>query len=102
RMFKLIISPEFGERVDLRRLTQQLVSKMEEDLATPLEWIATIHSNTEHQHVHVAIRGVAGGGKPLFLPRAYVQHGIRQEAEELVTAKMGRRSTADIQESHRR
>jgi type IV secretory pathway VirD2 relaxase len=102
RMFKLIISPEFGERVDLKRLTQQLVSKMEEDLAMRLEWVATIHSNTEHPHVHVAIRGVARGGKPLFLPRGYVQHGIRQEAEELVTAQLGRRSTADIQESHRR
>jgi type IV secretory pathway VirD2 relaxase len=101
-MFKLIISPEFGERVDLKRLTQQLVSKMEEDLDMSLEWLATIHSNTEHPHVHVAMRGVASGGKPLFLPRRYVQHGIRQQAEDLVTAQLGRRSNADIQESHRR
>src|SRR5438128_731526 len=43
RMFKLIISPEFGERVDLERLTRQLVAKMEEDLGTRLEWVATVH-----------------------------------------------------------
>ena len=56
RLFKLIISPEFGERVDLERLTWQLLKSMEKDFGCRFEWIATIHNNTEHRHVHVALR----------------------------------------------
>src|SRR5580698_1035000 len=40
RMWKLILSPEFGDRVDLKRLTRDLMSEMETDLGTSLEWIA--------------------------------------------------------------
>jgi hypothetical protein len=37
RLWKMIISPEFGERIDLNRLTRDLMSKMEKDLDTRLE-----------------------------------------------------------------
>ena len=40
RMWKLIVSPEFGDRVDLKRLTRYLMSEMQRDLGTPLEWMA--------------------------------------------------------------
>src|SRR5436853_4299417 len=66
RLFKMIISPEFGERVDLEQLTRRLIAHIEQDLGTGLEWAATVHSNTEHPHVHVAMRGVATHKKPLF------------------------------------
>ena len=58
RMFKLIVSPEFGDRVDLPRLTRGLIERMEEDLGTDLEWVAVEHHNTEHPHVHIVVRGV--------------------------------------------
>jgi len=32
RLWKLIVSPEFGDRTDLKRLTRDLVSRMESDL----------------------------------------------------------------------
>ena len=57
RFWKLIISPEFGDRADLKRLTRDLVSRMEKDLGMPLEWVAAAHYNTEHPHVHMALRG---------------------------------------------
>ena len=38
RFWKLIVSPEFGDRVDLSRLTRGLIERMEDDLGTPLEW----------------------------------------------------------------
>ena len=47
RLWRLIVSPEFGDRADLRRLTRELVSRMERDLGTPLEWVAVAHHNTE-------------------------------------------------------
>src|SRR6185437_7481905 len=48
RLWKIIISPEFGERVDLMRLTRDLMSRVESDLGIPLEWVAVAHFNTEH------------------------------------------------------
>ncbi len=76
RVFKLILSPEFGERMNLERLTRDVMAGMESDLGTELEWAAVIHRNTDHPHVHVVLRSVAAGG-PFRLPREYVQRGIR-------------------------
>jgi type IV secretory pathway VirD2 relaxase len=56
RLWKLIISPEFGERLDLHRLTRDVMSRLESDLHTSLDWVAVLHFNTEHPHVHVALR----------------------------------------------
>jgi len=63
RLWKLIISPKFGERLDLRRLTRDVMSRMGADLHTSLEWVAVSHFNTEHPHVHVALRGVDASGE---------------------------------------
>jgi hypothetical protein len=100
-MFKLIISPEFGERVDLEQLTRQLLEKMGKDFGTRFDWVATAHYNTEHPHVHVALRGVTGQGELRF-PRRYVQQRIRQHAEGLVTTQLGYRSVLETEESQRR
>ncbi len=67
RFWKLIVSPEFGDRVDLKRLTRDLMSEMQTDLAIPREWIAVVHYNTEHPHVHIALRGVGGEGRSRFV-----------------------------------
>jgi type IV secretory pathway VirD2 relaxase len=89
RVWKLIVSPEFGERVDLIRLTRDLMQRMAEDLATELEWIAVEHYNTEHPHVHIAIRGLRADGTALRVSREYVQKGIREIAEHLCTGQLG-------------
>ena len=65
-MFKLIISPEFGERLDLQGHTRALMAQMARDLGTTLEWVAASHYNTRHPHVHVALRGIDGRGNDLF------------------------------------
>ncbi len=101
RLFKLIVSPEFGERVDLRRHVRDLMARMELDLAVPLEWVAVEHFNTGHPHVHIALRGVAGD-RPLRIDRAYIKHGIRKHAEDLCTAQLGFRTQADALEVERR
>jgi len=54
RMWKLIVSPEFGDRMDLVQLTRDLMQRMERDLGTRLEWLAASHFNTDNRHVHVA------------------------------------------------
>jgi len=102
RLFKLIISPEFGERLDLRDLTRRLMSRMESDLGSALQWVAIAHFNTEHPHVHVALRGIRDTGEPLALGRDYVKSGIRMRAEELCTAALGYRTERDAAEAARR
>ncbi len=102
RVFKLIVSPEFGDRVDLSRLTRQLIEQMGEDLGTNLEWVAVEHHNTEHPHVHVVVRGVRGDGQSLGLSRDYVQQGIRSIAQDLCTRQLGYRTQRDAAEAERR
>jgi len=102
RVFKLIVSPEFGDRVQLSRLTRQLIEQMEEDLGTDLEWVAVEHHNTEHPHVHIVVRGVRGDGQSLRLSRDYVQQGIRSIAADLCTRQLGYRTQRDAAEAERR
>ena len=99
RMWKVIISPEFGERVDLRKLTRELMAKMGRDLGIVPEWAAVTHHNTEHPHVHVALRGVDSNGRSLRLDRDYIKNGIRGIAEDLCTRQLGYRSEKDAAES---
>ena len=85
KLWKLIVSPEFGDRVDLKALTRDLITRMEKDLGTRLEWVAVTHFNTEHPHVHVALRGIRDDKSDLNLTREYVRQGIRAIAENLCT-----------------
>jgi type IV secretory pathway VirD2 relaxase len=101
RLFKLIISPEFGERLDLKRHTRQLMARMEQDLGLRLEWVAVAHFNTEHPHVHIALRGRTDAGA-LRLARDYIKQGIRNHAENLCTAQLGFRTEMDALEAERR
>lgn len=96
RMFKLIVSPEFGERLDLARHTKELVGAMEKDLGTRLQWVAAEHFNTDHPHVHLTIRGVDEKGLPLRIGREYLSRGIRDRAQHLATNQVGYRTQADI------
>ena len=102
QFWKLIVSPEFGDRVDLSRLTRELITQMEKDLGTKLEWVAAEHYNTEHPHVHAVIRGVRDSGEVLRLSREYVQQGIRAVAADLCTRQIGYRTELDGVEAERR
>jgi len=102
RLFKIIVSPEFGDRIDLENHTRELMTRMERDLQTELEWVAVIHYNTEHPHAHIALRGVDQRGKSLRLPREYVKSGIRSRAEDLLTKELGHRTIDDAIEAQRR
>lgn len=101
RMFKLIVSPEFGERVDIKKLVREMMTRMEADLGRHLEWVAVVHSNTQHPHAHVALRGVADGDE-LRLDRDYLKHGIRRGAEDECTVQLGFRTHQDALEATER
>jgi hypothetical protein len=100
RLFKIIVSPEFGERLDLKSLTRELMHKMEQDLGS-LEWVAVEHHNTGHPHVHIALRGISEGAE-LRIPRQYIKTGIRNHAQNLCTRELGYRTTQDALEAQKR
>jgi len=95
RLWKVILSPEQGQRLHLREHTRELVSAMERDLGTRLEWVAIDHYNTPHPHVHIAIRGVDEDGRTLAIPAEYVRHGIRERSQQLATQRLGYRTAQD-------
>ena len=75
---------------------------MEKDLGTKLEWVAVTHFNTEHPHVHIALRGIREDKSALDLPRDYVRHVIRAIAEDLCTRQLGHRNQLDAIAAERR
>ena len=102
RLFKIIVSPEFADRLNLKQQARKLMQRMGRDLGTQLEWVAAVHHNTEHPHVHIAVRGVDDEGRPLRLPREYIRAGLRGRAEEIATEALGYRTPAHAQEAQRR
>ncbi|MBN9657150.1 MAG: hypothetical protein J0H49_03175 [Acidobacteria bacterium] len=101
RMFKMIVSPEFGERLDLKRHTRDLMTRLGGELNVQLEWVAVAHFNTGHPHVHIALRGVTALGN-LRIPRDVIKYSIRNHAEDLCTEQLGFRTVGDAIESGRR
>lgn len=99
RLYKLIVSPEFGERIDLSELATGLVAAIERDLFRELEWAAVNHFNTDHPHIHIAIRCKDREGREFRFPRSYVTSGLREQAERLCTEQLGHRTGADIEQA---
>jgi type IV secretory pathway VirD2 relaxase len=101
--FRFIVSPEDAEQLDdLRTYTRHLLSRMEADLGTSLEWVAVNHWNTDNPHTHVVLRGKDGTGKDLIISRDYIAQGMRERAAELATEWLGPRTELEIQQSLRR
>lgn len=100
--FRFIVSPEDGNQYeDLKPLTRRLMSRLEEDLGTKLDWVAVDHFNTGHPHTHIVVRGVDDRGADLILARDYMTTGIRERAAELVDLDLGPRTSREIQQSLR-
>ena len=95
--FRIIVSPEDGKELgDLRSYTRGLMSQMERDLETRLDWVAANHYDTANPHTHIVIRGVRDDGKTLTIPREYISHGMRDAAEHLATLELGPLTQIDV------
>src|SRR5437763_5418181 len=99
---KSIGTPKLEERIYLKDQTNKFFKLMERYSGTPLQWVAATHFNTEHPHVHIALRGRDQAGTPLRLPRDYIRSGIRTHAEHLATKALGFRTERDADDAQRR
>jgi type IV secretory pathway VirD2 relaxase len=95
--FRFIVSAEDGQNYDdLKSLTRRLMTQMEQDLGTKLEWVAVDHFNTGHPHSHIVVRGKEERGRDLVIGREYLTGGIRERAAELVSLDLGPRTDLEI------
>lgn len=96
--FRFIVAPEDGiEYEDLKPLTRRLMTQMEEDLGTRLDWVAVDHFNTGHPHTHIMLRGRDDKGHDLIIARDYITTGMRERAAELVSLDLGPRTDREIE-----
>ncbi|MFI5284492.1 MAG: hypothetical protein ACHQ0J_15410 [Candidatus Dormibacterales bacterium] len=65
-VYRKVISPERAAGLDLERLTRAAVGRLENESGTGLRWIAAIHRNTKHHHVHVVLAGMREDGNGGF------------------------------------
>src|SRR5262249_51825160 len=95
--FRFIVGPEDAtEMTDLKAFTRDLVSQVESDLGTRLDWVAIDHWNTDNPHVHLLVRGVAQDGSDLVISRDYISHGLRSPPDPLVSADLGPKPEHEI------
>ncbi|PKB14313.1 type IV secretory pathway VirD2 relaxase [Novosphingobium kunmingense] len=95
--FRFIVSPEdAGELADVRVFTRELLTDMEKDLGTRLDWVAVDHWNTDNPHIHILMRGKADDGRDLVIDKDYIREGMRGRAEERVTIELGPRSEREM------
>lgn len=88
--FRFIVSPEDGvDLADLTEHTRDLMSRIEADLGTTLDWVAVNHYNTGQPHVHVIVNGRDDKGADLVINGDYLANGIRERASELTTLELG-------------
>ncbi|HCJ16220.1 MAG TPA: conjugal transfer protein TraI [Hyphomonas sp.] len=101
--FRFIVSPEDGTALgDLKATTRQLMKQMEQDVGTPLDWVAVDHHNTGHPHSHVIVRGRGADGADLVIAPDYLMKGLRGRAQQVVTETLGPRRDMDIANAVRR
>jgi type IV secretory pathway VirD2 relaxase len=96
--WRLILSPDDVDLIDVREHVRKVMAQMEKDLDTKLSWVAIEHDNTDHRHVHIMLRGVRqeydrnGKCLPLTMDREYVSRGIRDISEQLIERELGPRT----------
>jgi Protein of unknown function (DUF3363) len=102
RLWKIILSPEFGDKLDMQCFARGVMARVEKEIDAGVELVAVAHYNTGHPHIHVAMRGIDRRGREIRLPKEFVKHGIRKLAEEWCTEELGYRTRAQAMEAQRR
>ena len=94
RVFHVVVSPNDGERIeDMVAYGRAVVAAWERHTGA-LAWVAAVEKKPDmahpegNQHLHVMIRGVQDD-RDLFLDRDLVSHGLRREAIEVTTDRLG-------------
>jgi hypothetical protein len=102
RFYKIILSPENGDKLDMERYTKDFMKNLEMSEGREFKWAAAVHYDTEHPHAHILIRGVDEAGKEVSFSRDTIGHGMRGQASRLATMELGNRTEYEIAQQKRK
>jgi type IV secretory pathway VirD2 relaxase len=88
-----MFSPERGSKMDLTKFTRDAMTQIELDSERKLEWVAVIHRNTDHHHVHIALRGIDTAGQEVRFTREFIRNSLLEIGRDLATRQLGYRIT---------
>ena len=95
---KMIISPE-SQKIDLKLLIETFIRHLEKSTGYEFYWLGTIHTDTEHHHVHLAINGKDKNGKKVRFPKDMIKNTMREFLSNIATNMIGERTKEEIEES---
>jgi hypothetical protein len=88
--YRIIVSPEDGRRLEgMQPFIRDLMARAQADLGARLDWLAVDHYNTGLPHSHIVLRGRESSGGVLVIAPAYLRHGLRARARQLVGRELG-------------
>lgn len=100
RHYKFIISPD-SSKVPMEEFTTAFMHRMQAEMGVKLDWVAAVHTDTGHPHVHILVNGATADGftpKRLFR-KDFVSHRCRIIASDIVTDMIGVRSAEQKRQS---
>lgn len=69
-------------KIDLKQLARDTMARMEIKLNQRLDWVAVIHDDERHPHVHIAIRGWDMEGNRVYFGRPEIQEARKIADQE--------------------
>lgn len=99
--FRFIISPE-SQDVDLETASKAFIAKLNTLLGYNLNWVGSIHQNTDHKHAHILINGIDKYGHEVYFPKSFVKETGRALLQDICTSLVGYRSSKEIQQKKER
>lgn len=100
-LHKLVISFSEEERdrlkIDMKELTRDAMARYKALLNREIDWVAAIHDDKGHPHVHVVYRGRDKEGKPIFVGQKHLKE-LRKIVEEEKVRQAER--TFGVEKSH--
>ena len=85
-VYRLVLSPADARGLDLRELTRATMLGLERDAGALPPWVAAVHRNTQHPHVHIVMaarREVSPGQfRTLMITRPRLAHMKESLAQE--------------------
>ena len=102
RFYKVILSPENGDKMDMKQFTQDFMKNLEYWERREFKWAAAVHYDTEKPHAHILIRGVYESGKDFEFSPNTVKYGMRGIASKIATMELGYRTELEIAQQKER
>jgi hypothetical protein len=100
--YRMVLSPERAEGLDLKALTRAAMSQLGKEVGGEPPWIAAIHHNTKHPHVHIVMAArrelERGHFKTVVISRERLGRMKQAIGAELVHERGGRQRQVDLRD----